>query len=222
MRTLIIGDVHGCLSELKELLEKLNYQQGSDRLIFVGDVVNKGPDSLGVLKRIQSLSAEVVLGNHELGFLNYLTGNDFGAGRSATFKRLEVELGREKSVWAQWMSELPLYIEEKDFIVVHGGIVPGLRLSETPAKLLTRIRSWDGKGENINSPDDPAWYDFYKGEKLVVFGHWAAKGLVVRDNVIGLDSGCVWGGSLSALVLPGRQIVQVKAHKVYANPKTSY
>lgn len=188
MRTIIVGDIHGCLREFELLLEKVQFQVGVDRLILVGDLINKGPHSLGVLQKAYDLRAQVVIGNHELALL---TGHS-----AARFPR---EL-------MAWIKTWPAFIEEKDFIVVHGGIVPGQELSQTPIEQLSKIRLWDEK----------PWFEFYHEQKLVVFGHWAAKGLVWRDNVIGLDTGCVYGKQLSCVVLPGRQLVQVNALNQYA------
>jgi bis(5'-nucleosyl)-tetraphosphatase (symmetrical) len=214
MRTILIGDVHGCSEELAELLKAVSFDDKSDRLILLGDAINKGPDSLGVLHLIRDNKAECLMGNHELGFLNWLEAN-IPLGRSG-FDRVKEQLGEELLTWVGWMKQLPLFIEGADFLAVHGGLVPGVALNEMSARMLTRIRTWDGKGEDINNPNNPAWYEFYHEKKLVVYGHWAARGLNVRANTIGLDSGCVWGGHLSALILPEKKIVQVKAKKTYA------
>ncbi len=196
MRTLIIGDVHGCLRELELLLEKVGYIHGQDRLIFVGDLINKGPNSLGVLQKVYDLKAECVRGNHEHSFL----------------KSKENSFPREL---VAWMKTWPYFIEETDFLVIHGGIIPGQKPCESDPSVFTRLRHWN---PNTNSPgkgQDPAWFDFYKEKKLVVFGHWASKGLVVKDNVIGIDTGCVYGRQLTCLVLPGKKLVQVDALDCY-------
>lgn len=211
-RTLIVGDVHGCFDELMELLESVNYSKEKDRLIFVGDLINKGPRSLDVLRWVKANGAEVLLGNHELGFINYVKNP---TPKYKAFKALSKEMGKETSDWVSWMEGLPLYIEEENFIVVHGGIVPGMSLAETPAHLITRIRSWDGKGEDMYNSDDPPWYDFYKGEKLVVYGHWAGQGLNLQEKTIGIDTGCCWGKKLSLLHLETREVFQVSAHEAY-------
>ena len=115
-----------------------------------------------------------------------------------------------------WIQSWPLYIEEKKFIVVHAGVVPEYPLNETPPKILTHVRYWNQKNRQMDKYSGIPWYHLYEGKRLIVYGHWAMKGLTVRNNTIGLDSGCVWGGSLSALILPKRQIIQVKAQKCYA------
>ncbi len=199
MRTLVIGDVHGCLRELDLLLEKVGFRQGSDRLIFVGDLINKGPNSLGVLQRVFELKAEVVIGNHELAMLN---------SKAAGYPRELVN----------WVKTWPTYIEEKDFMIIHGGLIPGVHPKDSDPGIFTRLRTWSPKFIAPGKKDDPAWYEFYTGQKLVVFGHWAAKGLVIRDNAIGIDTGCVYGRQLTCLTLPSRELTQVNALEVYEVP----
>lgn len=211
-RTIIIGDIHGCFEELGELLSKLEFQVGRDRLISVGDLVNKGPRSVDVLRFFASSNSEAVLGNHELAFLEALASS---TSLPSPWRKLREEMGDELDYWLRWLRSLPLYIEEEGFLVVHAGLEPGRHPSESSANLLTRIRTWDGRGDCLYREGDPPWFDFYKGEKLVVHGHWARLGLVQRHNTIGLDTGCVYGRSLSALVLPERQIESVQAKGIY-------
>ena len=212
MRTIIIGDIHGCLAEFELLLRELHFVQGTDRLILLGDLINKGPDSLGVLEKALELKCEVTLGNHEWGFIENAK-NPLRA--SSYFSKLKQQMADRFDFWLSWMKDLPTFIEEEDFLVVHGGIVPGEHPKDSCASVLTRIRTWDGKGDVLYSKTDPAWFDLYKEKKLVVFGHWASKGLVERGNVIGLDTGCVYGKKLSALILPEKKIIQIKALKDY-------
>ncbi|MGE0175256.1 MAG: metallophosphoesterase [Oligoflexales bacterium] len=211
-RTIIVGDVHGCLDELTALLEKVEYKPHVDQLIFVGDLINKGPYSLEVLQFVKPLPAIFIKGNHERAFIKYLK-----RPRKVipAFEELKAKMGAELESWRKWMKAMPLFHETEEYLVVHAGIIPDTPVEEIKAKIITNIRTWDGIGKDLNNPDDPPWFDLYKGQKLVVFGHWATMGLVVRDNVIGLDSGCVYGKELSALVLPERRIVQVKAKQVY-------
>ena len=208
LRTIVIGDVHGCLAELEELLATVQHTS-SDRLIFVGDLINKGPDSLGVLRKVRSLGAEVILGNHELSFLQR-----FDKG---TEHPLFGKMGGELQDWVDWIRSWPLFIDDPSFLVVHGGIIPETPIAEIPAKVITKIRTWDGVGNDLQNSNNPPWYEFYAADKLIVFGHWAVRGLVVRDNVIGLDSGCCYGRQLSAVILPDREIVQVQAQSSYVD-----
>ena len=213
-RTLIVGDVHGCFKELQALLEKVNYSKSEDRLIFVGDLINKGPFSMEVLEWVKAEGSEVVLGNHELGFLNYLEDSE---RKRPKFELLISQMKGKEKEWGEWMKALPLYIEEDDFIVVHGGIVPGKKLEESPAELLTKIRTWNFGKEGLGKSDHPGWYEFYHGEKLVIYGHWADEGLNVKDKTIGIDTGCAWGGKLSLIHLETREIHQVDSDDAYYN-----
>ncbi|MBF0287085.1 MAG: metallophosphoesterase [SAR324 cluster bacterium] len=215
-RTIVIGDVHGCLEELEELLNQVQYASTKDRLIFAGDFINRGPCSLEVLEKIQSLRADAVMGNHELGFLKYLKDPSFVYDN---FPLLKSQMGNRLLFWSHWLERLPLFIEEKEFIVVHAGLAPNQAPFETSADILTRIRTWDGQGTDLNNPEDPSWFELYHDPKLVLFGHWAKKGLVFRDNAIGLDTGCVYGKKLTAVVLPERSICQVPAKQIYEIPE---
>lgn len=212
-RTLIIGDVHGCYDELELLIQKMDFDPIDDDLIFVGDVINRGPKSLDVLKFIASHKCRVIKGNHEIAFIRYAKSGIIK--KDSSFNTILNEMGDEKEKWLEWIDSWPLFIEEENFIVVHGGLCPGFHPKNTSADILTRIRTWDGKGENLNNLSNPPWDHFYHGEKLIVFGHWSQRGLVVKENIIGLDSGCVWGGSLTGVELPQRKIYQVKAKKAY-------
>ncbi len=211
-RTIIIGDVHGCLDELEALLAKANYLSEKDRLIFVGDLINKGPSSREVLERVFSLSAEVVMGNHEWGFLQYLEDGSFA---SAGFPEVKRQLGNQLTFWRDWLCQLPTFIEDEQFMVVHAGLVPNQHPSKTSTSILTTIRTWDRLGINLNNTSDPAWFELYHAPKLVVFGHWAQQDLILRKNAIGLDTGCVYGNKLSAAILPGPVICQVPAQQIY-------
>lgn len=211
-RCIFIGDVHGCFDELKLLLEKVGYNKENDRLIFVGDLINKGPKSLEVVQLAQSLNAECIKGNHELRFIEYVKKNE---NNRPKWDAIKLQFGENLSRHVDWLDALPMYIEDDDFLVVHAGLHPEKKPAETTEHILANIRTWDGVGVDLNNPQNPAWYSYYSGSKLIVYGHWAVEGLKVRENTIGLDSGCVYGKHLSALVWPSKTIVQVKAKKQY-------
>ncbi len=210
-RTIIIGDVHGCLDELNALITKVNYRPENDSLYFLGDVINRGPFSKKTYLRIKELNAVSLLGNHEQHLLNSIASNE----SNDLVVRMRQEFGSSFREFTDEIANWPLFIETEDFILVHAGLVPGKHPSESEDWMLTSIRTWDGTGNDLNNPNHPPWFDFYKSNKLVVFAHWAALGGIVRDNVIGLDSGCVYGNSLSALLLPKKKIVTVAANQVY-------
>jgi diadenosine tetraphosphatase ApaH/serine/threonine PP2A family protein phosphatase len=211
-RTLFIGDVHGCSAELEELLDRLQPRPGVDRVIFIGDLINKGPDSAGVWRRYRALGAESVMGNHELRLLEMATGRWPPGGLLA---RMQQEFGPDFPAFVAELKSWPYLIETPDFLAVHAGFRPDRPPAETPTQELVTLRLWERTGRASLTGDDPPWFEHYHGEKLVVFGHWAALGGIVRPNAIGLDTGCVYGGSLTALELPSRTLVQVKARRAY-------
>lgn len=216
-RTIIIGDVHGCIRELDDLLKVLDVVPGRDRLLFIGDLINKGPDSAAVLHRFYDLRAESILGNHEYNLLRQARGE---SRRSRSYHRLREALGKKWDTWLSRFETWPLYVRTSDWTLVHAGLDPGRPLEKTSAETLVTIRTWDKKGRDLQDPKNPPWFDFYGKDHLVVFGHWAALGGVVRPNVIGLDTGCVYGNRLSAVVLPERDVVSVPARKTYVKVRS--
>ncbi|MCR9203284.1 MAG: metallophosphoesterase [Halobacteriovoraceae bacterium] len=216
-RTIIVGDVHGCFDELQELLDVCKFKPKRDRLIFLGDLINKGPHSKKVVRFVMEGGFESIVGNHERGFLRSLEDpRYFKKGFKKFYESFDNKKERSKVI--EWIQSLPVFIEDEGFICVHGGLQPGVPLEKQKPEIVTRIRTWGGDPEVLDNEEDPAWYELYKEEKLVVFGHWAMRGLIERENVVGLDTGCVWGGSLSALILPERKIVSVEAQQQYKDP----
>lgn len=211
-KTFIVGDVHGCFKEFLDLLKKLDYSPKSHRLILVGDIINRGPFSLKMLKWVRKKGVELVRGNHEQSFIRRVQEDGF---LNSTFKKLKENMKGNLDKWLNWMESLPFYIEDEDFLVVHAGLIPGEHPKYSDPHLLMNIRTWDGQGQDLKSESNPAWYSYYKGKKLVVYGHWANQGLNVRSNTIGLDTGCVYGGKLSGVLLPDRKILQVRALQNY-------
>lgn len=215
-RTLIVGDVHGCFDELLELLWRCDYTMGRDRLILLGDLINKGPKSLEVLRFARDNSVEVILGNHELAFLQFIKAESQYA--TPQLKTLRDQMGDRLPEWVDWIQNWPTFLEEEDFLVVHAGLVPNRPPEATPLEILTNLRTWDNQNQRMGLPHHTPWYHLYDEDKLVVYGHWAVQGLNVRVNTIGLDDGCVYGRTLCALILPERRIVRVKAKQIYQIP----
>ena len=215
-RTLIIGDVHGCADELKRLLKKVKANPKQDRILFIGDLINKGPKQREVWEIFRELGATSILGNHELSALELADGKFHK--HSKYFDQLRYDFGRYFTDFIHDIHHWPLWWEDHELMLVHGGLVPGLHPDQTDPWHLVTIRTWDGEGHDLRNTKNPPWFDLYEGEDLVVFGHWAALNGVDRPNVIGLDTGCVYGGSLSCLILPEREIVSVRADKTYSAP----
>ncbi len=210
-RTVIISDVHGCLDELENLLSKVNFIPEKDSLTLLGDIINRGPYSRETFLRIQELGATSILGNHEWHLLKSQRSYE----KSRKFRKLHTEFGDHFRIFLDEIAKWPAFIETNDYILVHAGLVPGIPPGQTDPRILTSIRTWDGKGEDLNDPSNPPWFELYKGNKSVVFGHWAALEGIAADKYIGIDTGCVYGKRLTALLLPEKELVSVPARKVY-------
>lgn len=204
-RTIVLGDVHGCFEELLDLLKAVEFRPG-DRLVSVGDLVSKGPDSRAVIEwAMKTPGLECVLGNHELRLRRH-----WRAGTRSTEKAHDAEtyrqLGERYEDAMRFIDRWPLTVSGPGFLVVHAGFDPGEGLQWQSASRLTGIRRLD---------DGRPWYEAYRERELVVFGHWAKRRPVVRPNAVGLDTGCVYGGSLTALILPERLLLSVPARRAY-------
>lgn len=257
MALLAIGDVQGCRRSLEALLERIDYTPGVDRLWFVGDLVNRGPESLQVLRLVKRLDAGVVLGNHDLHLLAVAAGGR-PVKSSDTFS--DVLAAPDRGPLLEWLANRPLMLRDaaSGWVMVHAGLPPDwdvdtaetmareveeqLRAHYTSGDFMEQMYgdypdSWhermdgmDGLRFAINAftrlrfckadgtlalghsgppGTQPAplrpWYELwpYTGQR-VVFGHWSALGAGEHGNVISTDSGCVWGGRLTAVRLdPG-------------------
>lgn len=215
-RLFIIGDIHGCLDELDDLLQLIDFRQGKDRLVFAGDLVAKGPDSAGVIRRAMELGALSVRGNHEERVLSYLSGKRRRDGSEhANIAR------RLKPDEREYLENTPLYLRfpEDELLVVHAGIDPALPLDAQDPNVLLNVRGVNAEGEpTMRAQEGLPWASLYRGEELIVFGHDAIRGLQLRENSIGLDSGCVYGGELSALEVRSRRLYSVPAREMYSRP----
>lgn len=200
-RLIVIGDVHGCSAELDALLSRLAITQ-EDRVIFVGDLVAKGPNTRLVLQAVRRLGAEVTLGNHEKRLLDARAARREGRPLprlEPTHERVLDELTDED--WA-FIEAMPLWLDvDAQVRVVHAGIVPGIPMSEQSAQHLVTLRSISESGEP-SSKWGPPWGARYVGPPHIVFGHNARKDPQLHPDATGLDTGCVYGGALTALVIP--------------------
>ena len=256
MATWVVGDVQGCFSTFEALLDRLEFRPGRDRLWFVGDLVNRGPDSLGMLRWAYRHrdSLVCVLGNHDLHLLAQREGV-IPARRRDTLEPLLA--APDAGELCDWVAGLPFVHRENGFLLVHAGVPPGWDLpqiesggraasralaqdrasflralyslrgdrpgdaGELPgngseavraASVFTRIRIVNAEGrpafdfDGVPETIPPGHRPWFEGLSLpedltVLFGHWAALGLMVSDRAVCLDSGCVWNGSLTALRL---------------------
>lgn len=177
----------------------------SDHLFFVGDLITKGPANREVLDFVRTTRhCASVAGNNELALLRRWKGQ----GGSLTRPQLQTMtgLGADFGSYMEWIAEFPLVIEMADFIVVHSGLRPGIALERQKVDDLTQLRSLEDSGV--------PWFDQYEG-KMAVFGHWVFDAPLLRKNAIGIDTGCVYGNALSAVILPERRLISVPAVKAY-------
>lgn len=205
-KTIFIGDIHGCFDEMMDLLAKCKYDKSNDELILLGDFINKGPKSLETINFILENNIRCILGNHEIGFLK---------GKIISLEKELKDKLKDYEKFIRFLNSLPYYIETDDYIAVHAGLIPGKHPKDSRPFEVASIRTWDGKGDDLQNINNPPWYDFYKGNKSILFGHWAAKGIVIKDHIIGLDSGCVYGRKLSAYIFEEKKLVQVSAQDTY-------
>jgi bis(5'-nucleosyl)-tetraphosphatase (symmetrical) len=259
MATYAVGDVQGCHDELRELLARAGFDAGRDRLWFVGDLVNRGPASLEVLRFVRGLGerALVVLGNHDLHLLCLAHGH---ARKRKDDTLDELLAAPDAPVLLDWLRTRSMMHAEKGYALVHAGLLPqwnverALALARevegalrapryreflahlygsTPSSwrddlvgwdrlrvivnAMTRMRFCNALGEmelRAKGAEPPTgyqpWFALRGGaEPLLICGHWSALGLRVTPRLAALDTGCVWGGSLTALRLEDRALYQV-------------
>lgn len=221
MRTLFIGDVHGCAQELDALLEECGWQPG-ERVVLVGDLVAKGPDSAGVVRRARELGLLAVRGNHDEHVLHWHQGHG-KPGKKLKPEHQQVLDTLTPTDW-KYLASLPLYMRlpELNVLAVHAGLVPGVPLKEQRHEHLLNLRSIapDGKPSKRVEGGAP-WGSLWSGPELVLFGHDAMRGLQQHSHAIGLDSGCVYGGRLTAYVLPEGRFYSVPARRSYMSMEGS-
>lgn len=226
-RTIIFGDWHGCPHVARALLAKIGVTV-SDRVIIAGDLLDRGPDSAGAVDL--AMGFEAIRGNHEENHLKKRAKGVPLEKMSEDHARAHAALRPEH--WT-YLESLPYFIEvpEHNAVVVHAGVVPDVPLSLQDPNFLLRGQMlappdnrwgyfrptaktwWPGREpEGIGAR---FWTEFYKGPSLVVFGHTVLSAPLVTPFAIGIDTGCVFGRSLSALILPSREIVSVPAPKAY-------
>ncbi|WP_224247702.1 metallophosphoesterase [Hyalangium gracile] len=215
MRTLFIGDVHGCADELDALLKECGWQPG-ERVVLLGDLVAKGPDSAGVVARARERGLLAVRGNHDEHVLRWHHGHQKPGKRlKPEHQRVLDTLGPED--W-KYLESRPLYMRlpELNALAVHAGLVPGVALREQRQEHLLNLRSISADGKPSKRVEDgEPWASRWPGPELVLFGHDAVRRLQRHPHAYGLDSGCVYGGRLTAYVLPEGHFYSVPARRAY-------
>ena len=209
-RTLIVGDIHGCLDMLKRLVDKIGWDPGADRLVFIGDYIDRGENSKGVIDFIIELKkdsqfVQCLIGNHEQMFLDYLSGSDlnsFIANGGLTTLRSYKQAQREAeeplipASHLDYFSSLVTMVELDEYYVVHAGFRPGRPVEEQDLFDMVWIR-------------DEFIYSSYDFGKPVIFGHTPLYAPMVLENKIGIDTGAVYGNRLTCLEIPERRFHSV-------------
>jgi len=250
MATYVIGDVQGCFESLMALVSAIDFDESRDELWFVGDLVNRGPDNVGVLRFVRSLGdrATVVLGNHDL----HLLARAAGISPRKDLDTIEDVLAADDcDQLVDWLRRQPVVVVRDDAYLVHAGFLPSWTdetIRDSAAALssalsgpnwhvpltsiatdratglgrlsavLQRVRMIDSNEEVVSYSGAPqsapaATTPWFEGahrrdaKRRVYFGHWSALGLLIRDDVVCLDTGCVWGRTLTAFCIE-RQTVR--------------
>ncbi len=237
----IIGDIHGCFDELRELLSKLGYKiekvdetetnfgfnvlsPEKRKVVFVGDLVDRGPDSPNVLRLVMSMVnsgvAYCVPGNHDLKLQKFLTGKQvqLNYGLEETVKQLETETAQFKSIVEKFLYNLiSHYVFDKGKLVVsHAGLKEDMQ-----GRGSASVRSFCIYGETTGEIDEFGlairynWAEEYRGQAKVVYGHTPIPEPEWLNRTIDIDTGCVFGGKLTALRYPEEELVSVQAKRVY-------
>ena len=216
-RFIAIGDVHGCARELEALLEKLALTR-QDRVILLGDLVNRGPDSAGVIALARQHAHRSLLGNHELRLLNYRRTGDPTHLKKSDYDTLKQLSSRD---W-EYLAAMPLTYHVTDVepstVLVHGGFLPGKRWRSQPARVVTRIQVIGPDGEphkRSDYPGAPHWSEVWSGPPFVIYGHTPRPDPAREKWSLGIDTACAMGGRLTACILPGRELVDVPAREKY-------
>lgn len=218
-RTIAIGDVHGCADEFEELLNALELEP-KDRVIQVGDLVNRGPDSHRVIELAREFKVEAIMGNHELRLLSAHRKDKSSLLKDydrPTFEQLTPK------DW-KFLEAMPrfIYIDKIDTVLVHGGFLPGEPWQTQSLETITSIQVIDKKGKAAKRSDAPEaapWADSWCGSPFVVYGHTPRPNVLERTGSIGIDTGCVYGGHLTAYMIEDQSLVEVRARKTYAHSK---
>jgi hypothetical protein len=217
MATYFIGDVHGCRLELARLLDLLQLT-AADQVYLTGDLFDRGPDPLGVLDLVRERSLHSILSNHE-DYL-YRTLVDYARTgeletRHEYIARCLRTVGARAPEFMDFIRELPLFRQGEGWLLVHAGIDPYQGLEATCRRDLLSMRTWPSQDRSA-----PKWYELYQRGPLVIFGHNARSGAVLHHHenrlmAVGLDTGCCYGGQLTAFRLEDQTLHQVQATRDY-------
>ena len=236
-RTIVVGDVHGCYEELLELMDKVKWRPEVDKLILAGDLVDRGPKPKEVVEWARKNKVAAVKGNHEEKHLRW---NKHEARkrenpkytnpmRGFQEKRMQEHNSLSPEDW-NYLDSLPLTLEvQPNWFVVHAGFISGIPIKDQKEEFVVRVRYIDDQNKMLKLEDDYGvpkggifWTEKWKGPENVIYGHNVNLGEPRIDEPVpgvkcyGIDTGCCFGGKLTALILPSFEIVQVQAHAEYA------
>ncbi len=211
-RLFIVGDIHGCLDPLKRMMDKIDWRPEEDGLVFLGDYIDRGVDSRGVVDYIIEISnssplVQCLMGNHENILLDFLSSGDprllLLNGGITTLESYQAEERGETDALippehVAFFQDLFLYIELDDYYVVHAGFRPGVEVEKQSTEDLIWIR-------------EPFIFSDHDFGKKVIFGHTPLAEPLVMDNKIGLDTGAVYGNKLTCLEIPRMKFHSVEA-----------
>ncbi|MFC5270237.1 metallophosphoesterase [Adhaeribacter terreus] len=240
----IIGDVHGCYPELLALLAKLGYEvqhphgntpeitHPEDRkLAFVGDFVDRGPDSPGVLKLVMHSvgqhKAFAVIGNHDDKLMRKLMGRNvqINHGLDTTLAQLEHEPPQFSIRVRRFLEMLPhlLWFDDNKLLIAHAGLPEKFHDPNSKrAREMALFGPTTGKLDEYGLPQRLNWAKDYAGKPFIVFGHTPVREPLLVNNTMNIDTGCVFGGKLTALRYPEMETVGVKPEKLYAEPRRPF
>ncbi|MER6678470.1 polynucleotide kinase-phosphatase [Streptomyces sp. NPDC000983] len=227
----IVGDIHGCSAELESLLSRLGYADGvhpeGRTAVFVGDLVDRGPDSPGVLRRVMSMvrtgNALCVPGNHENKYGRHLKGRNVQHthGLAETIEQMDGESEEFRAEVRQFIDGLVSHyvLDGGKLVVCHAGL-PEKYHGRTSGRVRSHALYGDTTGETdeFGLPVRYPWAEDYRGRAAVVYGHTPVPEATWLNNTICLDTGAVFGGKLTALRWPERELVDVPAEKVWYEP----
>jgi len=233
MSTFVIGDVHGCVEELDELLGLIG-PKGRHRVVFVGDLVDRGPDSAGVVRRVRELGYECVLGNHDEKHVRWRKHEDRrkqGPSYTNPMRPLpDARLAVHEAIGADgiaFLASLPITIGlGGGWHVAHAGAAPNRSLGAQKPAVLLRCRWVDASGAMLGSVERPDgaqhWAQSWRGPENIVYGHHVHGLVDVRidrsdaSTCVGIDTGCCFGGRLTAYAIETGEVIQVRARRTYA------
>jgi protein phosphatase len=231
----IIGDVHGCIDELLDLLRLLGWQVDGDcpthpdgrKAVFIGDLIDRGPNSVGVVqlarRMVEAGVAYAVIGNHDEKLIRYLRGRkvQVSHGLERTLQELEAHPEPLRHELRVFLESLPshLVLDNGKLVVAHAGIKqPYIGRSSPVIRDFCLYGETTGESDEFGLPVRLNWAADYRGSALVVYGHTPNPDPLWQNNTVNIDTGCVFGGALTALRYPERETVSVPAKQVYYAP----